>query len=174
MPSPKLRPMREEDASCLEMAEFNCGNDPWHKEINDYARNGAAWELHSSGKGQTLILVDLEHGDKPFGFASVVKKNVGYPAYMSKLKVPSFLITYLALDEKHQGKGYGKFLIRSIIATAKAASLEAVFLYVDSRNEAAKAVYNGVGFRPFTDGRTYSDSDDGAVYLGLVVLVTSH
>jgi ribosomal protein S18 acetylase RimI-like enzyme len=160
--------MREEDSTRQEIREFSCGDDPWHEEINRFVRGGQAWKEQRSGKSQTLLLTTAED-DRIIGFASVVRKSVGFPAFSSEPKIPAYLITYLAIDAKHQGIGYGAFLMRSIVATAKAAGRPAVFLYVDSRNEPAKNLYAKAGFVPFSDKRVVEEDD--ATFVGMVLVV---
>src|SRR5512135_161786 len=53
----------------------------------------------------------------------------------------------LAVDEAHRGHGSGRALLRAAVDVARARGVALVSLHVSTANAAAKALYDGEGFR---------------------------
>jgi ribosomal protein S18 acetylase RimI-like enzyme len=72
----------------------------------------------------------------------------------------SFELTKMAVDEPHQGVGYGKRLLEAACALAKARGAQQVILYSQRSLRAAVSMYSKYGFEeaPLTDAR-YSRCD---------------
>ncbi|BAB07523.1 GNAT family N-acetyltransferase [Halalkalibacterium halodurans] len=88
-----------------------------------------------------VILADQE----PVGFF-VLHEGEATKAYIEEEGL--LLIRSLAIDEKQQGKGYGKkaMLLLPAFVTVHWPNIRELFLVVNERNAAAKQLYTRVGF----------------------------
>lgn len=65
--------------------------------------------------------------------------------------VPAALLGRLAVDQKHQGKGYGRFLLADALYRAVRSEIASFAVIVDAKDEAAKRFYERESFQPFPD-----------------------
>jgi ribosomal protein S18 acetylase RimI-like enzyme len=72
----------------------------------------------------------------------------------------AFELTKMAVDERHQGKGYGKRLLEAACSLARERGAKRVFLYSQRGLRAAVSMYFKYGFSetPLNDAR-YSRCD---------------
>ncbi len=135
---------------------FDCGSGP----LNVYLRQTA--RQHSErGISRTFVLVE-EKAPEPtpiLGFFTVNICQLGgerLPAAVARKlprEVPGLKLGRLAVAKGHQGQGLGKLLL--IAAMQKVLevfeSAGGIGLFVDAKDEAAKAFYEHFGFVPLPD-----------------------
>jgi GNAT superfamily N-acetyltransferase len=65
--------------------------------------------------------------------------------------VPVTLLGRLAVDRRHQGKGYGRFLLADALHRAIRSDIASFAIIVDANNEPARRFYERESFLPFPD-----------------------
>jgi GNAT superfamily N-acetyltransferase len=65
--------------------------------------------------------------------------------------VPATLLGRLAVDRRHQGKGYGRFLLADALYRAARSEIASFAVIVDAKDEAARRFYERESFLPFPD-----------------------
>lgn len=65
--------------------------------------------------------------------------------------VPATLLGRLAVDRRHQGKGYGRFLLADALYRALRSEVASFAVIVDAKDDSARAFYEREGFLPFPD-----------------------
>lgn len=65
--------------------------------------------------------------------------------------VPATLLGRLAVDRRHQGKFYGRFLLADALGRAVRSEIASFAVVVDATNEAARRFYERESFLPFPD-----------------------
>ncbi len=65
--------------------------------------------------------------------------------------VPGTLLGRLAVDQRHQGKGYGRHLLADALYRAMRSEIASFAVIVDAKDENAKRFYEREGFRAFPD-----------------------
>lgn len=98
--------------------------------------------------GGSVLPLGVYENNTPIGFAMVcygedpTGENV-------KIAKGNYCICRLMIDEKYQGKGYGKETLRVLldfVATYPLGKAEWVYLSYEPENEKAKAMYHSFGF----------------------------
>lgn len=74
-----------------------------------------------------------------------VRKLPKYPL------VPATLLGRLAVDRRHQGKGYGRFLLADALYRAAQSEIASFAVIVDAKDENARRFYERESFLPFPD-----------------------
>lgn len=74
-----------------------------------------------------------------------VRKLPRYPL------VPATLLGRLAVDRRHQGKGYGRFLLADALFRAVSSQIASFAVVVDAKDENARRFYERESFLPFPD-----------------------
>jgi ribosomal protein S18 acetylase RimI-like enzyme len=157
-----FREMSEADQSTTEVAEFCCGAERWHAELDDYIRNGDA--LRHGGKNNQSTFLWCRNG----GNGSILGYVCIRRRYFDKnLQIPSLLITHLALDQRHQGQGEGSSMLRDILSFGASGGAKVIELFVHEENAAAIALYEKAGFE-FLPGQVYVDEETGDRYPAMV------
>lgn len=77
--------------------------------------------------------------------ANVVRRLPRYPL------VPATLLGRLAVDQRYQGKGYGRFLLADALGRAARSEIASFAIVVDAKDEAARRFYERESFLPFRD-----------------------
>jgi len=74
---------------------------------------------------------------------------------------PAFELTKMAVDERHQGKGYGQYLLETALVLAKERGMQRVVLYSQMSLKPAISLYYKNGFVKSTGplGNLYSRCD---------------
>ena len=75
----------------------------------------------------------------------IVRKLPRYPL------VPATLLGRLAVDQRHQGKGYGRFLLADALHRAMRSEIASFAVIVDAKDDNARRFYEREGFLPFLD-----------------------
>ena len=86
---------------------------------------------------------------QPFGIY-MDGEMVGYVMVIYDYDIPEYDIWHMMIDEKHQGKGYGKAALEQVLAYIKTKPFGdsgRVTLTCNKDNESALALYRHMGFR---------------------------
>lgn len=86
---------------------------------------------------------------QPFGIY-MDEEMVGYVMVIYDYDIPEYDIWHMMIDEKHQGKGYGKAALEQVLAYIKTKPFgdsSRVTLTCNKDNESALALYRHMGFR---------------------------
>jgi GNAT superfamily N-acetyltransferase len=76
---------------------------------------------------------------------ATVRKLPRYPL------IPATLLGRLALDQRYQGKGYGRFLLADARYRAVRSEIASFAVIVEAKDEGAKQFYKRESFLPFPD-----------------------
>ncbi len=90
----------------------------------------------------TLSSTAVNVGDLP---AQTVKKLPRYPL------IPATLLGRLAVDRRHQGNGYGRFLLADALFRSVRSEIASFAVIVEAKDEGARRFYEREGFLPFPD-----------------------
>jgi GNAT superfamily N-acetyltransferase len=90
----------------------------------------------------TLSSMSVRPGELP---EQIVRKLPKYPL------VPATLLGRLAVDQSHQGKGYGRFLLADALHRAARSEIASFAVIVDTKDENAHRFYERESFLPFPD-----------------------
>ena len=90
----------------------------------------------------TLSSTAVNVGEWP---AQTVRKLPRYPL------VPATLLGRLAVDRRHQGNGYGRFLLADALFRAVSSEIASFAVIVDAKDENARRFYERESFLPFRD-----------------------
>ena len=90
----------------------------------------------------TLSSSSIQIGDLP---RQMIRKLPRYPL------IPATLLGRLAVDRRHQGKGYGRFLLADALYRAMRSDIATFAMIVDAKDEAARRLYEWESFLPFPD-----------------------
>lgn len=90
----------------------------------------------------TLSSTAVNVGEWP---AQTVRKLPRYPL------IPATLLGRLAVDQRHQGNGYGRFLLADALFRAVSSEIASFAVIVDAKDENARRFYERESFLPFPD-----------------------
>lgn len=90
----------------------------------------------------TLSSTSVQLAELP---AQTVRNLPRYPL------VPATLLGRLAVDRRHQGKGYGRFLLGDALYRAARSEIASFAVIVDAKDENARRFYERESFLPFPD-----------------------
>lgn len=90
----------------------------------------------------TLSATGVNLADLP---AQTTRKLPRYPL------VPATLLGRLAVDRRHQGKGYGRFLLADALLRSVRSEIASFAVIVDAKDESACRFYERESFLPFPD-----------------------
>lgn len=76
---------------------------------------------------------------------STARKLPRYPL------LPATLLGRLAVDRRHQGKGYGRFMLADALFRAYRSEIASFAVIVDAKDENARRFYQRESFLPFPD-----------------------
>ncbi len=75
----------------------------------------------------------------------IVRKLPRYPL------IPATLLGRLAVDHRHRGRGYGRFLLADALYRAVSSEIASFAVVVDAKDEAARRFYERESFLAFPD-----------------------
>ncbi|WP_412033585.1 GNAT family N-acetyltransferase [Mesorhizobium sp. BH1-1-5] len=90
----------------------------------------------------TLSSTAVNVGEWP---AETVRNLPRYPL------IPATLLGRLALDRRHQGKGYGRYLLADALHRSLRSEIASFAVIVDAKDENARRFYERESFLPFPD-----------------------
>ena len=134
-------------------AGFDCDEPALNEFLRRLARQQA-----ERGFNRTYVAVEGE-GSEILGFYSLSAGGVEFQHWPTGLRLPRYPVPVarigrLAVDQRRQGSGVGRLLLRHALQVS-AALAEQIGLYavvVDAKHAEAAAFYVRFGFQPFQDG----------------------
>lgn len=136
-------------------ASFDCGVDALDRYLKvqagqDARRNMAAPFALVLSNGTvagyyTLSATSIRLGDLP---EQTTRKLPRYPL------VPATLLGRLAVDRRHRGMGYGRFLLADALHRSLRSEIASFAVVVDAKDDHARRFYERESFRPFPDRPT--------------------
>lgn len=148
-----------DDSSCVEVlgshhdrTRFDCGVEALDRYLKVQAgqearKNIAAPFVLVLSDGTlagyyTLSATAVNVGDLP---AQTTRKLPRYPL------IPATLLGRLAVDRRHRGKGYGRFLLADALYRAMRSEIASFAVVVDAKDADARRFYERESFLPFPD-----------------------
>jgi ribosomal protein S18 acetylase RimI-like enzyme len=141
---PEIVPLsRDHDRS-----EFDCGV----QELNSFLK-ATARQHGEKGISRTFVLTDGNPailGYFTLTLCEVMARNMPaeYAGKYPRHALPAVRLARLAVSRKEQGKGYGELLLTEAIHRTSLIAEQAglIGLFVDAKNDAARAFYERYGF----------------------------
>ena len=132
--------------------EFACGAEP----LDRYFRTQAGQEARKKVAAPfVLVLADGSIAGFYTLSATAVRMAELPDAVARKLPryplIPATLLGRLAVDQRHQGKGYGRFLLADALYRAVRSEIASFAVIVDAKDQAARRFYERESFQPFPD-----------------------
>ncbi|WP_200291526.1 GNAT family N-acetyltransferase [Rhodospirillum rubrum] len=90
----------------------------------------------------TLSSTAVNIGDWP---DQIIRRLPRYPL------IPATLLGRLAVDRRHRGNGYGRFLLADALFRAVRSEIASFAVIVDAKDESARRFYERESFLPFPD-----------------------
>jgi len=135
--------------------KFDCGEQSLNTCVQRYARQNAENDL-----GETYVLTNDEKDI--LGFYTISTASLDYDAYpenegLPRYAIPSALIGRFAVDQNHQGNGYGKLLLIDALSRILEISEEIGIhcITVDAKDDNAKKFYENFGFEELPDEKNH-------------------
>ena len=104
------------------------------------------------------------HQCTPFGIFCD-EQMVGYVMVIYDYDVPEYDVWHMMIDESQQGKGYGRELMQTAEAWAKAVGYQQLYLETHSNLKAAMKLYEKLGFHEIERPATVLHSTMDHFYL---------
>ena len=116
---------------------------------------------------ESLFIDILSTNGKYFFVYESDRKPVAYIIFETVLDEGH--ITDLAVSEKYRNKGIGKELIEKTLDLAKGSKIKSIFLEVRESNEAARRLYQKLGFKLLGKRKGYyPKNEDALTYIYVV------
>lgn len=96
----------------------------------------------SIGGYYTLSATSVNPGELP---EPITRKLPRYPL------IPATLLGRLAIDRRHHGKGYGRFLLADALYRSQRSEVASFAVIVDAKDDNARKFYQRESFLPFPD-----------------------
>jgi len=131
---------------------FDCGVEPLNLFLRQTAR-----QHQDRGISRTFVLTEVGVTPQPilgfFTLAATEGQTDRLPPELAKrlpARIPAAILARLAVDRRHEGKGYGSALLAEafVRVTAASALLGIAGLFVDAKDEPAAVFYRRFGFIP--------------------------
>ncbi|BAY64835.1 GCN5-related N-acetyltransferase [Calothrix brevissima NIES-22] len=133
---------------------FDCGNEALNKFLKQTARQHI-----QKGVSRTFVLIDTEQSEIIIGFFTLTLCEVRIDKFPAKFfkkypsQVPGVKLARLAVDKAYQRQGIGEVLMieamqRALIVADNAGGIG---LFVDAKDDNAKAYYSRYGFVSLAD-----------------------
>lgn len=134
--------------------QFNCGVD----ELNFFLQRIARQHIEK-GLSKTFVLIDIDEPSEIIAYMTLVVCEVfsdNIPHNWKKKypsRIPAAKLARLAVSKDKQGKKHGQTLLMDAIKKTLNASnyIGIAGLFVDAKDETAKAYYNQYGFLSMPD-----------------------
>ena len=131
---------------------FNSGVEPLDRYLRVQAGQDARKKMAAPfvlvlpdvtlGGYYTLSSTAVQLGELP---DKMIKKLPRYPL------VPATLLGRLAVDRRHRGKGYGRFLLADALYRSVRSEVASFAVIVDAKDDSARAFYERESFLAFPD-----------------------
>lgn len=126
------------------------------EQIDRYFRGQAGQDARKNVAAPfVLVLVDGKIGGY-YTLSSTAVRLAELPDQTAKRLpryplIPATLLGRLAVDQSHQGKGYGRFLLADALYRAVRSEIASFAVVVDAKDEEARRFYEREGFVPLLD-----------------------
>ena len=135
-------------------ANFDCGDEQLNNYLKNYA--GQHTKQHMS---KTFVVSPIDCIEQVLGFYAISAGHIAFEELplkwqkkFARYPIPIARIGRLAVNQQHQGKGIGEYLLMD--ALYRCASLTEqiglIGVVVDAKHESAKAFYKKFGFVELT------------------------
>lgn len=140
--------------SSLNVSSFSCCNSP---RLEEYLKKYASQDIK---KQLCSCFVATEDEINILGYYTLAAHSVDaskmpkeYTKQIPYKFIPAILIGRLAVDDKHQGNGYGALLLKDALKRILAISeqIAANIIVVDAKDENTANFYKKYGFNELTD-----------------------
>jgi ribosomal-protein-alanine N-acetyltransferase len=124
-----------------------------------------AWSLdswHALWRQGTIKGQGILHGSHMVGF--IIWQECG-----DHMDIVTF-----GVDPKHQKKGYGGFLLKTLIEMGQGSSMNKIFLDVKNNNQEALSLYEKFGFKILSQRNNYYSLPGGKTVDALVLVHELH
>lgn len=124
--------------------------------LNDFLVRYAA-KNDELGIGKTFVALDEDDGIAGYftlatAQVSYVEMPDGYRGSLPKYPIPALRIARLAVDERYQGKGVGKWLLsQAFTKVLQVADVTGLYFVIVDAKETSKGFYEHYGFLKFSD-----------------------
>lgn len=133
--------------------DFSCGK----KELDSFFKKHAL-KNDCNGYGKTFVLID---NNRIIGFFTLCSSSIKYEEFphdkthlIPRHPISCIRIARLAVDEKYQGKGYGKELLKQAFLKILNASVTiGIRLIVVDAKESSTSFYEKFGFSKLSSNR---------------------
>ena len=117
---------------------FDCGDEIYEREISDWLKTavgqlGAADEILAGNR----VWLAVTQATEFVGIAAIGPSTASWPKNSSP-RQQATCVTWVAVDRRHRGKGYGGQIMNHVLGecVARAADFPLVVLYVHQQNPA--------------------------------------
>ncbi|MCA1805474.1 MAG: GNAT family N-acetyltransferase [Xanthomonadaceae bacterium] len=133
-------------------AAFSCGVDA----LDRYLRTQARQELRKHiSTPFVLLLTDT----RVVGFYTLSAAAIDLPELPPEIarrlprypRIPATLLGRLAVDQRHRGRGYGRYLLADALHRCLHSEIASYAVIVDAKDDDARRFYAREGFLPFPD-----------------------
>ena len=148
-----------------EVADFNCGSDPWQVEVAQWIKDPSIHDcaVNWMKKGTQVWLYRTEKGEL-VGYGSLGKAKWNWPPpdgpSETVILIPSFGVRDVYQGEPKEGPREDRYayqIMGDLIGRAQATGVQLLGLFVDPRNRRAITFYDRIGFTALSNtGNPYS------------------
>lgn len=131
---------------------FESGMEP----LDRYFRHQAGQDTRKNMAATFVLILPDEIIAGYYTLSSYAVKLAELPEHIThKLPyyplVPATLLGRIAVDQRYQGKGYGRFLLADALFRALNSEIASFAVVVDAKDETARRFYERESFLPFPD-----------------------
>lgn len=168
-------PFKPEHLALPEIRSFDCGNEPWEREVAEWIKGEPGGVLDAMRDRHCEVWLYASDADGLVGFGSLAPSRWPWPLPDSP-RVPINLIPMVGIDRAFWGKPdgpadqrYSSQILDHLIFQAMQHSERhpLLGLFIHPQNVRARKVYERAGFAPFS--KTYTDSDTGDAYESMLM-----
>lgn len=142
------------DVSNMTITDFEKIENNLQKDFDDF------WNTN-------ILRQELENSNCRYLVAKENNEIIGFVGVL--LNIDQAEIMNIVVKKDKRGLGIGKKLLKEIIELVKKNNLSKITLEVNSKNEAAKKMYENIGFEVIGIRKKYYNNVDDAIIMNLVL-----
>ena len=142
------------DISNMTITDFEKIENNLQKDFDDF------WNTN-------ILRQELENSNCRYLVAKENNEIIGFVGVL--LNIDQAEIMNIVVKKDKRGLGIGKKLLKEIIELVKKNNLSKITLEVNSKNEAAKKMYENIGFEVIGIRKKYYNNVDDAIIMNLVL-----
>ncbi len=142
------------DVSNMTITDFEKIENNLQKDFDDF------WNTN-------ILRQELENSNCRYLVAKENNEIIGFVGGL--LNIDQAEIMNIVVKKDKRGLGIGKKLLKEIIELVKKNNLSKITLEVNSKNEAAKKMYENIGFEVIGIRKKYYNNVDDAIIMNLVL-----